>query len=132
GDGFDLVFSTYVLEHVSAPRDFLDNVRRLLAPGGHHVIVSPRYDLRGYLCPSLRHLGLLERARVAAQVRMTRLKVALDRRPRFIVSLEPAVFHVQNWYRDSDATHLVARRDIVDWHVQHGFSVSDIRLPEKT
>src|SRR4051794_12503066 len=56
GGEYDLILSTFVFEHVSAPREFLEQVKRLLSRRGAHVIACPRYDLPGYICPSMRHL----------------------------------------------------------------------------
>jgi SAM-dependent methyltransferase len=38
---FDLVFSVWVLEHVDAPRAFVREIRRVLAPGGRFAFVTP-------------------------------------------------------------------------------------------
>jgi 2-polyprenyl-3-methyl-5-hydroxy-6-metoxy-1,4-benzoquinol methylase len=39
---FDVVFSTYVLEHVANPRAHLDFLLELLCPGGSLLLFSPR------------------------------------------------------------------------------------------
>jgi SAM-dependent methyltransferase len=38
---FDLVVARYVLEHVASPREFLQNVYRVLKPGAHFLFLTP-------------------------------------------------------------------------------------------
>jgi len=40
-DTFDVVFSSHVLEHIADPRSLLQEMRRVLRPGGLHVSVVP-------------------------------------------------------------------------------------------
>ncbi len=127
-DGYHLIFSTYVLEHVSAPEDFLREVEARLAPGGWHVVICPRYDVPGYLNPSLRHLPLPRRIALSLFLTPSRAAVALGASPAFWVNLDPAVFH-RPWYTDADAVHLVSRFDLTRWHRAHGFRVVPLRLP---
>jgi 2-polyprenyl-6-hydroxyphenyl methylase/3-demethylubiquinone-9 3-methyltransferase len=44
--GFDLVFSSEVIEHLYTPRDFLMNLARTLRPGGWIILTTPYH---GYL-----------------------------------------------------------------------------------
>ncbi len=122
---YDLIFSTYVLEHVCNPELFLEHVDRLLAPSGWHFTFSPRYDSVFYVCPSLRHQPL--RVQAAANVRMAlgRMTAAVMRFPRFWINCDPAVLHAP-WRRDADAVHLVNRRAIEAWHRQRGYSVQRV------
>ena len=46
GTGWDVVVSTEVIEHLYAPRSFIDRVRPLLAPGGALILSTPYH---GYL-----------------------------------------------------------------------------------
>lgn len=127
---YDLIFSTFVLEHVSTPAPFLANVERLLRPGGWHVMFCPRYDAPGYLCPSLRHLSLAKRQTVKARLAFSRIAALFDGRVRFWVNPDPSVLH-RHWYRDADAVHLVSRRDLEKWHRQHGFTITRLELPSR-
>jgi SAM-dependent methyltransferase len=119
---YDVVISTFVFEHVPNPSEFLAHVDRLLRPGGWHVLFCPRYDLPGYLCPSLRHLGIFQQLEVKVWLAFSRLRAFLDRRPRFWVNCDPSVFH-STWYRDADAVHLVSRIDVERWHRLQGFKI---------
>lgn len=122
---YDLIFSTFVFEHVSNPTAFLHEIKRLLTPGGVHVIFCPRYDLPGYLCPSLRHLRPLNKLAALLFLSASRLVAHIDRRARFWVNLDPAVLHLP-WFRDSDAVHVVSRYDVERWHKKNGFVVNRI------
>jgi SAM-dependent methyltransferase len=119
---YDLVVSTFVFEHVTNPSEFLAHANRLLRIGGHHVIFCPRYDMPGYLCPSLRHLEMPQRQWMMVRLWASRLAMRLDRQPRFWVNCDPSLFHGMQ-IRDADAVHLVSRRDVEQWHRMNGFEV---------
>lgn len=123
---YDLVFSLFVLEHVSTPQAFLEHVSRLLTPGGLHIIFCPRYDMPGYLCPSLRHMGLFGRTGAMLFLMGSRLRTLLGGRPRFWVNCDPAMLHLP-WYRDADAVHVVSQFDVVRWHRANGFDVQRLK-----
>ena len=120
---FDLVFSKFVLEHVVEPQKLLRSVESLLSAGGVHAIFCPRYDMPGYLCPSIRHRDAFTRYAMTLFLAGSRLMAMLDRKPRFWINLRPAVLEVENWYRDADAIHVVSLGDLIRWHRRHGFSV---------
>lgn len=122
---FDLIFHTFVLEHVSTPRPFLEQIKARLQPGGYHVVICPRYDLPGYVCPSMRHLGRPTRFMHGVFLAGSRLFARVDRQPRFWVNADPAMLH-RPWYRDADAVHLVSRFDVEQWHRMNGFAVEPL------
>lgn len=124
---FDLIFSTFVFEHVATPCEFLEAVSQRLKPGGAHVVICPRYDMPGYIPPSLRHLPFVQRTATHAFLLASRILSCAYGEPRFWVNCDPAMFHTQ-WFRDSDAIHLVSQLDVVRWHRQNGFSVSRIAV----
>jgi SAM-dependent methyltransferase len=122
---YDMVFSTFVFEHIALPTNFLEAVDRLPAPGGVHILICPRYDLPGYLCPSLRHLRGMDRLKMQLFMVVTRVIAHIDREPRFWVNTDLALFHLP-WFRDSDACHLVNRFDVVWWYRRRGYSVHNL------
>jgi SAM-dependent methyltransferase len=119
---YDLIYSTYVFEHVTNPRSFLEHVDRLLAPGGWHFLFCPRYDNPFYICPSLRHRSRRCQAIVTAKLLRSRLAVALTGRPAFWINCDPSLFYLP-WRRDNDAIHLVSRQSVELWHRRMGYSV---------
>ena len=119
---YDLVFSTYVFEHVLSPSRFLAAVDQRLNPRGYHAIVCPRYDVPGYVCPSLRHLPRTQQAALSLKITMMRVGAAFSGRSLFLVNPDPAVLHGP-WFRDADAVHLVSKFDIERWHRKRGYSV---------
>ena len=59
---YDIVFSTFVLEHVVNPSDHLKRLAKLVKPAcGILFIFCPRYDLPFYLTPSSRHLNIFNK-----------------------------------------------------------------------
>jgi len=125
---YDVVFSTFVFEHISSPSEFLQQVDRLLGPGGVHVLVCPRYDFIGYVCPSLRHLSRKKQLMIVSRLACSRIATRVDRQPRFWINADPAVFH-QPWFRDADAVHLVSRFDVERWHAVRGYEVHRLLPP---
>ena len=118
---FNLIFSLFVLEHVANPEEFLTEVTRLLSPGGTHVIICPRYDIPGYVCPSMRHLRAMQlfgvETRRLARNALTQCRAA---GPSFWVNTDPALFH-RKWRRDTDAVHIVCQSDLLQWHCRRGY-----------
>lgn len=108
---FDIVLSSYVLEHVTKPQEFLDNLWLRVAPGGSLFLVCPRYDVPFYLSRSADHLNWLRRVVVALSVSMRRLRTFLSGRPAWLVHGDPAVFHLP-FFRDRDAVHWVSWFDL--------------------
>ncbi len=109
---FDIVFSTFVWEHVSNPAATLETVLSLLNPGGELFLFCPRYDLPMYRPPALRHLPKWRQYLATLQLSLDRLRVRLGGRPGFWVTPEPAVLNVEHWFRDADAVHLVSLHDL--------------------
>jgi SAM-dependent methyltransferase len=108
---YDIVFSTFVWEHLTSPRAALDHLLRLLKPGGTLFIACPRYDFPFYLSPSIRHLPRNARVRVALWLLWKRLQVLVGRKPAFLLHCDPAVFHGP-WFPDADAIHWVSQFDL--------------------
>ncbi len=108
---YDVIFSTFVWEHVSNPRALLGHVLGMLAPGGSLFLASPRYDAPGYVPPSARHYGSARQLALLARLQAARLRTALGGPPSFLVHLDPAVLH-RPWFRDADAVHWASIYDL--------------------
>jgi len=108
---FDFVLSSYVFEHVTNPRAFLDSLWSKLAPGGVILMTCPRYDAPFYLPPSVDHLSVPQRVALACYVVWRRLVTLVTRRPAWLVLKDPAVFHLP-FSIDRDAVHWVSWFDI--------------------
>lgn len=124
---FDVIFSTFVLEHITAPRSLLDKAWSLLAPGGSLFIFCPRYDFPLYVPPSVRHHGWPKRLAIAALIAGHRLRVLSGGRPAFLITTDPAVFH-GTWTPDTDAVHIVSQFDLHAFFRDRG---TRRRLPRK-
>lgn len=108
---FDVIFSTFVLEHVSDPRRTLDTLFALLRPGGVLLLFCPRYDVPFYLSHSADHYGPGERIRLGFDLLVRRLKTWVSGRPQFVIHLDPALFTLP-WSMDRDAIHWVSLFDL--------------------
>jgi len=54
GERYDAIVATWLLDHLSEPVSFVDSAQRLLAPGGHLLLMfysRPRWFLRLWLSP---------------------------------------------------------------------------------
>jgi SAM-dependent methyltransferase len=108
---FDIVFSTFVWEHVTNPKVLLDVLLERVAPGGSLFLFSPRYDIPGYVPPALRHLSRIKGLWLSIWLSITRLATLLSRSGKFWIISDPALFHMA-WFRDADAIHLVSKHDL--------------------
>jgi len=129
--GMDIVFSTYVLEHVTDPVQHLDTLWSLVGVGeGRHgsmFVFSPRYDLPGYLCPSARHLSLIGRLKLLMTAATSRLITMITQRPQFLIQNDLAAFHTP-FYLDADAVHWVSLHDVRAWAKRHGALCETLRV----
>lgn len=117
---FDFIIHTYVLEHIANPLEFLSNVHRLLNNGGWHIIFCPKYDIPGYIPPSIRYGSIFKQVSKHLGILFQIYYGRLTGIERFIVNKEPAIFHKQ-WFRDADAVHFVSKSNIVEWHRKKGY-----------
>ncbi len=103
-ESYDIIFSTFVYEHMTQPRATVGHLLALLRAGGSIFIASPRYDFPGYLSPSVRHLSRATQLAIALQLLLRRLRALLGGSPLFLLHFDPAAFHGP-WFRDADAVH---------------------------
>ena len=111
GGEFDVIFSTFVLEHITDPRQTLEKLFSSLSLGGKLFIFCPRYDFPFYLSHSADHYGTLRRLGIGLWLALARLWACLMRRPLFLVHTDPAIFHLPV-YRDRDAVHWTSLWDL--------------------
>jgi hypothetical protein len=116
--GMDIVFSTYVIEHVTDPASHLRALWSLVSDGseskGVLFLFGPRYDLPGYLCPSARHLPVAIKRRFVLQAFTSRIRTLLTGQPQFLIQTDLAAFH-QPFFRDADAVHWASLFDLKAW-----------------
>ncbi|OJW75081.1 methyltransferase domain-containing protein [Spirosoma sp. 48-14] len=111
---FDIIFSTYVFEHVTDPAEHLEKIFSLLMPGGCMLIFCPRYDIPGYLCPSSRHINWLNRLSFIYHWFTSRLDTLTRNQPAFLIQTDLAAFY-RPFFIDSDAVHWVSLFDLKAW-----------------
>jgi len=124
---FDIIFSTYVLEHVTEPSAHLARLFELLRTDGSLFIFSPRYDLPGYLCPSSRHLNSIGRLGMFFQQQIHRIQSFIKKQPSFLIQSDLAAFHGP-FFTDADAVHWVSLFDLKYWATVLGASFKTIKL----
>ena len=108
---FDVIFSTFVLEHISDPRQTLEKLFSSLAKGGKLFIFCPRYDAPFYLPHSADHYSAACRFGIGIFLALARVWGLLARRSLFLVHTDPAIFHLPV-YRDRDAIHWTSLWDL--------------------
>jgi SAM-dependent methyltransferase len=124
---FDIIFSTFVLEHVTDPVATLERCWSLLKPGGTLFIFCPRYDAPFYLSHSADHYAGIVRAAIALRLAAARARTLLTQLPRFFIHTDPALF-VLPWQRDRDAVHWVSYFDLAIFFRRRG-CLRKIRIP---
>ncbi len=109
---WDLIFHSYVYEHLCRPREFNERLWSLLSPGGHLIIQCPRYDFPLYFPPCWDHLPLVAKLWQTLRLAGNDLAAACGHEAsRFTVFADPAVFHLP-FVRDRDAVHRVRKSDL--------------------
>jgi len=116
---FDIIFSTFVLEHTTDPVATLETSWSLLKAGGRLFIFCPRYDAPFYLPPSADHYSGVARAHIALQLAVARFRTLVTRKARFFVHTDPAVFTLP-WKRDRDVVHWVSYFDLAIFFKSRG------------
>lgn len=127
---YDLIFSTFVLEHMTDPKSGLESLWRLVAPGGVLVIVSPRYDFPYYLPPSCDHVSKWTRLNLSTALLWRRITTLLTGRPGFFLLDDLAMFHL-GWEQDRDAVHLASHFDLKALFRRPDASISSLKCNEK-
>ena len=129
---FDLVFSVFVLEHVTRPATFLDECKRILKPGGVLVILCPDFLGRGRMTSQRSGFSqgnsstkFRQRKYFDAVVTLfdNRIKIPLFckyyrykamKKPLFLVNVYPTVFE-DNFEPDVDAVYLTSKNEIIQY-----------------
>ncbi len=116
---FDVIFSTFVLEHVSDPRRTLEKLLTLLAPGGSLFLFCPRYDFPFYISHSADHYSRARRIALGLEVMARRAWSLISRKPAFLIHLDPAMLKM-DWRMDRDAIHWASLIDLRLFFRGHG------------
>ena len=130
--GFDIIFSTYVLEHVSNPFTHLETLwkqlqsRHTSVGEGSLFLISPRYDLFGYLCPASRHEPTISKLKLLLIQWGARCRAIIAGEPQFLIQTDPAIFH-RPFFLDADAVHWVSIHDIRAWARTKGSKLRSLR-----
>jgi SAM-dependent methyltransferase len=123
-ESYDVIFSTFVYEHMTAPKAALDYILMMLRPSGSLFIASPRYDFPGYLSPSARHLSRVKRLTIVMELMLRRARVISGGPALFLLHFDPAVFH-RPWFRDADAVHWPSIWDLKRFLHERGGAVME-------
>jgi 2-polyprenyl-3-methyl-5-hydroxy-6-metoxy-1,4-benzoquinol methylase len=111
---FDIIFSTYVLEHVVQPSVFLKKIYELTNANGVIFIFCPRYDILGYTNPSCRNFSLFTKVKIILCQLKYRILSLLLKKPFFLIQSDLAAFY-KDYYIDCDAVHWVSKIDLYFW-----------------
>ena len=108
---FDIIFCTYVFEHLIYPEKTLNQLFTFLKPGGSFILQCPRYDFPFYLPPSYDHLNLFHKFFVSLSLFKNRVVSLVTGGSSFKLNFDPAVFHLP-FSIDRDAIHCASLIDI--------------------
>jgi SAM-dependent methyltransferase len=112
---FDVVLSTYALEHFVFPEESLREMWRVCREGGRIILISPAYDDPRTLPPSVGHWPAARRIGLTMEQAIRQIaRHIFPRRFYFARVREPRV--LKGEYRpDFDAVHLVSAREIANF-----------------
>jgi 2-polyprenyl-3-methyl-5-hydroxy-6-metoxy-1,4-benzoquinol methylase len=108
---FDVLFCTYVYEHLVSPHLFLENATRSLSDNGSLVIVCPKYVVPGYVPPAIRWLPSWQQHALTCRLSLSNLGAMFLKRPKFWICTDAAFSH-RPFRRDYDAVHMVSSGDL--------------------
>jgi 2-polyprenyl-3-methyl-5-hydroxy-6-metoxy-1,4-benzoquinol methylase len=125
---YDIVFSTFVLEHVVNPLVHLNSLANLVK-GSHGTlfIFCPRYDFPGYLTPSSRHLTKFVRLKFLLYSLMGRIKTIVTGKPAFLIQTDLAAFY-QSFFTDADAIHWASLYDLKCFARHQGATLNILKI----
>jgi 2-polyprenyl-3-methyl-5-hydroxy-6-metoxy-1,4-benzoquinol methylase len=125
---YDIVFSTFVLEHVVNPLVHLNSLASLVK-GAHGTlfIFCPRYDFPGYLTPSSRHLTKFARFKFLLYSLMSRIKTRVTGKPAFLIQTDLAAFY-QPFFTDADAIHWASLYDLKCFARHQGATLNILKI----
>ena len=135
---FDLVFSVFVLEHVTRPAVFLKECERILKPGGTLIILCPDFLGKGRM--SSQRAGFSEgtaSAKLKLRKYLDALVTLFDNRvripfvcrhhlkkinvsPLFLINLSPTMF-TDTFQPDVDAVYVTSKIEVLKF-LETGFS----------
>ncbi len=124
---FDVIVSSFVLEHMTDPSASLAALWRCLAPGGSIHIVCPRYDFPFYLPPACDHLSFFGWVGLSFAILVRRIRARLMRRPAFLLLNDASAFYLP-YSRDRDAVHLVSLHDLELFFANRGAKLRRYRV----
>jgi ubiquinone/menaquinone biosynthesis C-methylase UbiE len=111
-DSFDVVISTYALEHFVYPESSLAEMWRVCKPGGRVIVISPAYDDPRVLPPSTTHWSRPARGWLMATQAVRQLVRHVRPSHTFFAQVSrPRIFE-DAFSSDFDAVHLVSAREV--------------------
>lgn len=122
---YNIIFSTYVYEHVVNPEILLDKLMKSLTVNGVLYIFSPRYDFPFYISPSASHYKLTKRILLSLWLLKKRFQASYYKSPSFLVHNDPSIFHLE-YKRDFDAIHWVSSHDIKAYCIKHRYKLNKV------
>ena len=133
---FDAAISLYTIEHLCWPHLLLDEMFRLVRPGGLIAVLTPPFRQRAAiksfdygLSPrpfkdKIRTFRWLDAALHLYQHRVAYPRFLRRNHPldapehRFLIHLEPVCLRSRSWFPDADAVYLTYGREMLD-HLMH-------------
>ena len=122
---YNVIFSSYVLEHVTDPQKFLIDQLNLLSINGYILIECPNYYLPFHVPPSLRHYSIFKQFYLTLLLYFENI---FGRQNEFLINNKPA-FKFIKWKRDYDAINIVSYRRLKRFCLNNDLKLSRNLVP---
>lgn len=114
---FDVVLSTYSLEHFLNPKKVVDEMYRVCKKQGKIILISPAWDFPLSLPSSLRRLNRLQKVKFVFKKSLKQLSLLLFRDNFLpIIINNPSIFE-DGYSQDNDTVYVVSIREVENYFV---------------
>ena len=127
---FDMVFSSYVLEHIVHPEKFLKKNINLIKKNGKIFIACPRYDLPFYLNPGCKHSSPLVKLNFAIKHIFYRFITIVFKKNFFLTHDDLAIFH-KPYFVDANSMHWVSKFELINFFKERNFKTFSLNVNSK-
>lgn len=119
---FDVIISTYSLEHFISLREILDEMKRVLKPSGKLILLCSTYDCFYSVPPSLDWLGSAQKLFFMLKQLLKYVAILFFKKCYFEIIKKPAVF-VNSYKPDGDLVCIITTAELINYLRAQNFEI---------